>query len=132
MTFWRRFRLYLLGVGLGLLLVFIFFGQRDWTSWTPEGRVLLAIDSSAQSYSERAICQLKCLELDSADFSAIQEVASVDFSESSPRNKPCPIYRLRSEYKEEQYILIWKVCEKDEAVELISIMKPGKVCSACG
>ncbi|MAY84703.1 MAG: hypothetical protein CMP59_11265 [Flavobacteriales bacterium] len=131
MTFWRRFRLYLLGVGLGLLLVFIFFGQRDWTSWTPEGRVMMAIDSSAQSYSERAICQLKCLEVDSSMLFSIQESASVDFSESSPRKKPCPVYRLRSEYEEEQYVLIWKVCEKDEAVELLSIIQAGKVCGNC-
>lgn len=132
MTFWRRFRLYLLGVGLGLLLVFIFFGQRDWTSWTPEGRVLTTIDSSAQSFSERAICQMECLELDSTDLINIQDLASVDFSESSPQKKPCPVYRLRSEYAEEQYVLIWEVCENDEEVELLSIMKLGKVCGACG
>lgn len=132
MTFWRRFRLYLVGVGLGLLLVFIFFGQRDWTSWTPEGRVLTAIDSSAQSFSERAICQLNCLNIDSTMVFSIQKEASVDFSESSPRKKPCPVYRLRSEYAEEQYVLVWKVCENDEQVELMSIMKPGKVCGECG
>jgi len=132
MTFWRRFRLYLLGLGLGLLLVFIFFGQRDWSSWTPEGRVMLAIDSSAQSYSERAICQLKCLDIDSISLMKIQEEASVDFSESNPRKKPCPIYRLRSEHQEAFYQLVWKVCENEEEVELMSIVKSGKVCGGCG
>jgi len=131
MTFWRRFRLYLLGVGLGLLLVFIFFGERDWTAWTPQGRVLLAIDSSAQSYSSRVRCQLQCLELDSVDLASIQDLATVDFSESSPQKKPCPVYRLRSDYAEHQYVLVWEVCENDEEVELLSIMKLGKVCGEC-
>jgi hypothetical protein len=129
MTFWRRVRTYLVGFGLGLLMVYVFFGDRDLSSWTPEGRILTTIDSSAMVLSERAICQIKCLELSDSLIYQIQETAEVNFSESSTRKEPCPIYKLESVWKEEKYKLIWEVCENAEEVTLISILKNEKNCA---
>ncbi len=129
MTFWRRFKLYLIGVGLGLIAVWVMFSQSERPSWTPEGRVLLFIDSSDQSFSERAICQLKCLELDSLGLMEIQSNASVNFSESNTRKKPCPVYQLSSKFEKQEFKLIWQVCESDEKAELIAIQQLGKDCS---
>lgn len=131
MSFWRRFRLYLLGVGLGLILVMIFFGSRDWTSWTPESRVLTAIDSSSVELSERAKCQLRCLNLEQADLTKIQANGKVDFSESNVEAKPCPVYRINSRFKERDYQLIWEVCESAEEVQLLNLIKLGHTCN-CG
>lgn len=129
MTFKRRLRTYLIGVGLGLLMVYIFFGDRDISSWTPEGRVLTTIDSSTMIISERAKCQMMCLELNDSVIYKIQDAASVNFSESSTRKKPCPVYKLESTWKEESYKLIWEVCENAEEVTLSSILKEGQKCS---
>ena len=128
MGFWRRFKLYLIGVGLGLIAVWIMFSQSERPSWTPEGRVLLFIDSSHQSYSERALCQLKCLDLDSAQLAQIQKQASVDFSESNTRKKPCPVYQLNSVIENSKYRLSWEVCENEEEVELLAIQLEGRRC----
>ena len=128
MSFWRRFRLYMLGVGLGLIIVWIMFGQGERQSWTPEGRVLLYIDSSAQTYSERAICQLSCLQIDSSSLAEIQSFATVDFSESNTRKKPCPVYLLNSTIENKNYQLTWKVCENDEEGELLAIRLEGNRC----
>lgn len=128
MGFWRRFKLYLIGVGLGLIIVWIFFGQRERSSWTPEGRVLLAIDSSDQVFSTRAQCQMKCLQIDSNGLMEIQDLAEVNFSESNTRQKPCPVYQLKSYYQERNYQLVWKVCENDEEVELLAIQSEGVRC----
>ena len=129
MTFGRRLRTYLVGVGLGLFMVYVFFGDRDLSAWTPEGRVLITIDSSALILSERAKCQIKCLELTDSSIYKIQEEADVNFSESSTRKEPCPIYKIESTWKEENYKLIWEVCENKEEVTLSSIMKEGKKCA---
>lgn len=128
MSFWRRFRLYMIGVGLGLIAVWVMFSQSDRQSWTPEGRVLLYIDSSHQSYSERAICQMKCLQLDTAEVLNIQKLANVDFSESNTRKKPCPVYLLNSTIENKRYHLRWEVCENEEEVELLAIQLEGKEC----
>jgi hypothetical protein len=129
MNFGRRLRTYLVGVGLGLLMVYVFFGDRDLSSWTPEGRILTTIDSSAMVFSERAICQMNCLQLSDSTIYKIQESAEVNFSESSTRREPCPVYKLESNWEEENYKLIWEVCENAEEVTLISILKEEKKCS---
>ena len=128
MTFWRRLRTYLIGVGLGLLIVYFIFGDRELNSWTPQKRVLTAIDSSEVTISERAKCQLNCLEILADDWKKVQENASVDFSESNTKKKPCPVYKLESDYLENEFILMWEVCEKDERVDLLSISKKGIDC----
>ena len=110
-------------------MVYVFFGDRDLSAWTPEGRVLITIDSSALILSERAKCQIKCLELTDSSIYKIQEEADVNFSESSTRKEPCPIYKIESTWKEENYKLIWEVCENKEEVTLSSIMKEGKKCA---
>jgi len=129
MTFWRRLRTYLVGVGLGLIMVYVIFGDRELNTWTPQKRILTAIDSSDVTISERAICQLACLDFADTTWKEIQRMAEVNFSESNTDKKPCPIYHLESKWKAEDYLLIWKVCESDEKVELLGISKEGKKCA---
>jgi len=129
MTFWRRFKLFSIGLGLGIVVVIIFFGSRDLNTWTPQARILTTIDSSAVELSPRTICQLNCLDLDDGEWKSIQSTAKVNLSESSTRKKPCPVYLLNSKYMEEEYTLIWEVCEHDERVKLLNISRSGKKCN---
>lgn len=129
MTFWRRVRIYLVGFGLGLIMVYVMFGDRELNTWTPSKRVLTAIDSSSVLISERAKCQMTCLNLQTNDWKEIQAIAEVNFSESNVDKEPCPIYNLESSWKNEEYLLVWKVCEKKEEVELLAIRKEGKRCA---
>ena len=103
MTFWKRLRIYLVGVGLGLLIVYVFFKDRDLTGWTPQGSVLTAIDSSEVHISERAMCQFECYDFSVKNWKEIHAIASVNFSESNVRKEPCPVYRLESTFKREKY-----------------------------
>lgn len=128
MTFWRRFRTYLVGVGLGLVIVYVIFGDRELNTWTPEKRIMTAIDSSDVTISDRAACQLKCLGVEDRKWVEVQQAATVNFSESNPQKEPCPIYRLENKTETEEYILMWEVCESAEQVEFLSISKKGKSC----
>ena len=125
MSFWRRFKYYLISFGLGLLLVYGIFGGRDLTTWTPEGRVLQAIDSSKMEISAKALCQLQCNSLSPSDIPGIMDDADVDFSESDTRRKPCPLYHITA--SDEKYFMIWEVCERDEKVSLLAFIS-GKEC----
>ncbi len=131
MNFWRRFRTYLVGVGLGLLLTYVFFGDRDFHSWTPEGRVLLAIDSSEVSFSDKAKCQLLCLDISKDSLLKIQDDAMVDFSESETHKDPCPVYTIKHVINNGMLKLEWEVCENEEKVELISISSTAHSCGNC-
>ena len=128
MTFWRRVRTYLIGFGLGLVMVYVMFGDRELNTWIPSKRVLTTIDSSAVTISDRAKCQLACLNLQEKDWKELQSTATVNFSESSVDKKPCPVYNLETTKNNEDYLLIWKVCESDEKVTLVAIRKDGKRC----
>ncbi|MBD99072.1 MAG: hypothetical protein CMO34_04440 [Verrucomicrobia bacterium] len=129
MTFWRRLKLFSIGLGLGVIAVIIFFGNRDFNTWTPQARILTTIDSSAVEISARTICQLNCLNLEKEEWKSIQSTAKVNLTESNTRKKPCPVYQLNSNYKEEEYTLIWEVCEHDERVNLLSISRSDKKCN---
>ena len=129
MTFWRRFRTYLIGVGLGCLIVYVIFDDRDLNTWTPEKRIMTTIDSSIVSISSRAACQLKCLGLEDKKWVEIQQSSNVNFSESNTQKKPCPVYRLEYIADKDDYTMMWEVCENDERVEMLSVTKEGKSCN---
>ena len=129
MTFWRRFRTYLIGVGLGCLIVYVIFGDRDLNTWTPEKRIMTTIDSSIVSISSRAACQLKCLGLEDKKWVEIQQSSNVNFSESNTQKNPCPVYRLEYISDKDDYTMMWEVCENDERVEMLSVTKEGKSCN---
>jgi len=126
--FWRRFKTYLIGFGLGLLIVYVIFGDRELNSWVPQKRILTAIDSSEVEISKRALCMMNCLKLEEEEWKNIQKNAKVDFSESNTRRKPCPIYRLHAPYQGKSYQLLWEVCEKREKVKLLNISEKGANC----
>lgn len=120
MGFWRRLRIYLIGFGLGLLIVYGIFGDRDLTKWTPERKILIAIDSSEVSISERALCQLNCHGFSERDIPDLMRDADIDFSESNTAKEPCPIYNISSQ--EEKYHMLWEVCEREEKVLLLDFV----------
>lgn len=129
MTFWKRLRTYFVGVGIGLIVVYFFFGDRDLNNWTPQSRVLNGIDSAEVKISERAACQLKCLSIETEDLKEVKAAAKVNFSESNTQKKPCPVYRLESSWRERDYQLIYELCEREETAELISLIQIGKTCN---
>ena len=125
MGFWRRFRVFLFGVGLGLLFVYAVFGDRDVTAWFPERKILRAIDSSEVTITERAFCQLRCNNFPEEDLSNLLQGADIDFWNSDTRRKPCPHYHITSE--DEKVFMIWEVCEKQKTAELL-LFKTDKNC----
>lgn len=129
MTFWKRLRMYFVGVGLGLIAVYFFFGDRDLDNWTPQSRVLNGIDSAEVTISKRALCQMNCLEISEVDVLSIKANAEVDFAESEPQQEPCPLYRLKSHWKERDYQLFYTLCESKQKAELISLIQIGKSCN---
>lgn len=126
--FWHRLKIYLIGVGLGLLIVYVVFGDRELNTWTPQKRILTAIDSSEVSFSDRAVCMMQCLNLQENEWKEIQKTAEVDFSESATRSKPCPIYRLNANYRGKDFLLIWEVCEKKGKVKMLNLIEKGRNC----
>ena len=95
MDFKKRLRLFLLGILLGSGFVWIFlFRGRDFPAWTPEGRVLEALQNNPIKISSKAECKMKCLEISGQDILSLLKTADVIFGESNIRDKEVPEYIL--------------------------------------
>ena len=89
MKFWRRLKYYGIGLGGGLIMVFMIFGNRG-CSWLPENRVLNEISESKMLISEKAKCQQECLNLsDEKIYSLfVKKEGDVLFKKSEPHADP--------------------------------------------
>ena len=77
----RRVRVYLVGVGMGLIATYFMFNGRG-CEWMPGKRVLSSIEDSQLVISEFRACQMDCYGLSSQDVFNVVERGSVLFSES--------------------------------------------------
>lgn len=83
MTFARRLRLFMLGLGLGTVVSFIIFGKGCTnTAWAPEARVKLRMKSTLIRATPEAEDALKGLGLGLADLRAGMDGLDVDFGGS--------------------------------------------------
>jgi hypothetical protein len=127
MGFWKRFKFFAIGLTIGTLAVYVMFGARDWTSWTPEGRVLTTIKQAEFKATDLAECQIDCIGLERDSIAKILITdAEVDFKNSETQKKPCPIYDITIADAQLHYKL--EMCERDSLVNLLSIDKVGVEC----
>ena len=92
----RRFFLYLIGVGIGVIVSIFFFGDRDIEfSYLPNARTLKHLRGQSFQFSEMALCQLDCINMSQSSFEQIfyDTDLDVDFGESDVRGK-CRTYLI--------------------------------------
>jgi hypothetical protein len=93
MSFARRIRLFIIGILIGSLVVWGFlFRGRTFPAWTPEGRVLEALQEHPIRISSEARCMLNCNKITDEDILALIADGDVLFSESDIRGKDIPEY----------------------------------------
>lgn len=64
MNFLKRLKFYLIGVGIGILMVMSIFKDRSFTSWTPKNQIKAAISNKPIDYNDWLDCKLNCLNID--------------------------------------------------------------------
>ena len=92
----RRFFLYLIGVGLGVIVSIFFFGDRDIEfSYLPNARTLKHLRGQAFEFSEKALCQLDCISMTESSFEQMfyDTDLDVDFGGSDVGGK-CRTYLI--------------------------------------
>lgn len=104
MNFWKRLRLYLIGFGIGILVVIVIFNQRLslLTSWMPGQRVQDRLLLTEALYTDRSLCQLSCLGIDTADVRTAKELGDIRFRLSETHSDP-KVYVLDASIKEDKY-----------------------------
>jgi len=138
--FGRRLFIYMIGFGMGCVLVWaMFYRNSDRASWLPEGRVLEFLADTEVQISDELKCELECQNVSETFLdSTFWANAIVDFDKSVKDRKPCPEHCIVSTTKEglklEVYIENCEVCmdcaDKPDATlrSIVNLSEKEKVC----
>ncbi|MFN3917203.1 MAG: hypothetical protein ACK4K0_05630 [Flavobacteriales bacterium] len=86
MTFARRFRYYLIGVGIGFILVFFIFRGKGF-SWLPGNRVLISLQESILYTTPYQDCLMNCYSITKQEVFDLLENGNVNFKKSNTREE---------------------------------------------
>jgi hypothetical protein len=96
--FARRIQLYLFGFILGSVLVY--FGlirnrpDDSLTSWLPQNRIILQLDTNKLVLATKAECYMNCQGLKPEELKMLIHHGEVNFSKSEVHAKPYPKYAI--------------------------------------
>ena len=104
----QRLNRYLIGLVLGLILVAIFFNDRDWGGWTPNAQVLEKAMTGYQEPSEKIRCQMICMDVDVSKLKALMEDGDVEFDQSKVDGYPKIYYIEHVDSEGNELYTKWK------------------------
>lgn len=122
MSLARRFLFYFIGIGLGIIFVYlVVLRGRDWPSWLPQGALIEEIQRKPQQIPTEGDCAPASLGIDSVQLNRMIKKASVDFKRSEVQKEPCRLYYLNTEWSEKNYEIEVSVCDSSVVVECVRV-----------
>ncbi len=93
MKFWKKLLYYLLGVGLGTIMVMFIFGDRNiQCSYFPNDRVLYDLRKKELTIPAEIESRMQAMALDTADINRMLLSGKVHFKESDTQKDSCKTY----------------------------------------
>jgi len=87
MTFIQRLWRYMIGIAIGTMLAFFFFGSRSCTNWLPNPQVRQFLGDPGLMGDERTRCLMQCGAVTMADLRGLLEEGDIQYSKSDVRNE---------------------------------------------
>lgn len=110
LAFLKRLFFYAVGIGLGVLLVMAFFGDRDFDyAYGAEARVKKLFRTKTVD-STSLVWDVLDLSADSAYYWAVVD-GNVHFSDSEPRKEPCGEYRMTFTHQGVAFEMLLENCQ---------------------
>jgi hypothetical protein len=122
MTFLRRLKLYGIGFGLGLLIVYAMFGTRSCT--TVNEMKMQELVFQHFEFSEKAKCKLKCLWKNESLLKIELRHFEVNYDLSTVRQEPCGEYFVQpraTHSSEYNYNLLMLDCDTITRINDINV-----------
>lgn len=94
MDFSRRLRLFLIGVGLGSVLMYFWVLKDKNIYKMPSDVIKDKLLHFPLQFTSKAQCQIQCNKIDTALLRKAWKSADINFSLSKVDLKPCPIYHI--------------------------------------
>ena len=124
MNLLQRFGYYLVGLSIGLVIVFFFFKEKGTTfDYGFDARVLKSIRIKKIIYAEMVVSELTKNNLDSTAINHILKKGDVNFSESLPRQKPCAIYNIEGDFNNKDMVLTVENCDSIATITNLRILR---------
>ncbi len=112
MNLLQRFGYYLGGLCIGMVLVFFLWKKKGTTfNYGLDARVLNNIRLKKMVYSDVAAFEMTKNKLDETAINHILKQGDVNFSESKTHQKPCAIYTIEGEFKNNNITLTIENCD---------------------
>ena len=117
MAFLRRLLFYVIGIGLGILLVYAFFGDRDFDyAYGPQARVKKNFRTKVVD-STTLVHPLLDMRLDSIYYRAVAH-GEIHLGARSPRKEPCGEYLYTFSHKSYAYKMVLENCDTVRVLSL--------------
>lgn len=113
MPFFRKLLYYLIGVGLGVLIVMFLFGDRDFgCSYFPNDRVLSDLRKKELSIPEEVQSKMATSGLDTADIRVMLQEGTVNFDLVERGLDSCKSYWISLEKEAQKpFSALWQNCD---------------------
>lgn len=107
MSFTQRLWRYMIGVFVGTLLAFFFFGTRSCSSWLPNNQVRTFLGEPGLMGDERTRCLMRCGAVDMSGLRAILEEGDIRYGKSDVRNEEGTgkYYRIELEDRSAEFVV---------------------------
>lgn len=127
-AFLRRLKLYVIGVGIGVVISYFLLGRgRDFGVWTPNRRIFDALSTGKLVLSKKAACKLECLKLAESDVKALFDSTGV--ADINKRGK-CPEYSITGDARTNMIVEVM-YCDSTATVLDVDLISNKNGCLTC-
>ena len=107
MSFTQRLWRYMIGVFVGTLLAFFFFGTRSCSSWLPNNQVRKFLGGPGLMGDERTRCLMRCGAVDMSGLRVLLEKGDIHYGESDVRNEAGTgkYYRIEDDVRSAEFVV---------------------------
>ncbi len=127
MSFTQRLWRYMIGVFVGTLLAFFFFGTRSCSSWLPNNQVRKFLGEPGLMGDKRTRCLMRCGAVDMSGLRVLLEEGDIRYGESDVRNEAGTgkYYRIEDDVRSAEFV----VTDSTTIVRALTLEAPVEGCT---
>lgn len=124
MKFIQRLGFYLSGFVVGIIMLMFFLGGKKTScDWGLDARVLKNIRNKERVVTEDALQFFKEQQIDTSSISYVLKAGDVNFKESNIEAKPCKIYQIEGNVKDQELGFIFENCDSTAVLKRVFNLK---------
>lgn len=118
---------------IGTICVVFFFGDRLslFSSWLPNERVLVRLQQTELKMTEKAECQMECLDIERKHIDGLMKNGNIDFKNSRVQEKPLIYIVEHSMENVLKYSITFAAADSTSTIINVERIDIDRVCS-CG